>query len=51
MNKQPTRPAWYARLRYHHHQARQASAMIKGVFYAEFDNVAGPQIVFQAPYK
>ncbi|KAF1324737.1 Nitrogen permease regulator nlrg/npr2, partial [Globisporangium splendens] len=25
--------------------------MIKGVFYAEFDNVAGPQIVFQAPYK
>uniref|UniRef100_K3WCL8 Nitrogen permease regulator 2 n=1 Tax=Globisporangium ultimum (strain ATCC 200006 / CBS 805.95 / DAOM BR144) TaxID=431595 RepID=K3WCL8_GLOUD len=25
--------------------------MIKGVFYAEFDNVAGPQIVFQAPYN
>lgn len=23
--------------------------MIKGVFYSEFDNDAGPQIVFQAP--
>lgn len=27
------------------------ATMIKGVFYSEFDNVAGPQIVFQAPYK
>lgn len=25
--------------------------MIKGLFYGEFDNVAGPQIVFQAPPK
>lgn len=27
------------------------SKMIKGLFYSEFDNVAGPQIVFQAPHK
>ncbi|TMW65334.1 hypothetical protein Poli38472_007976 [Pythium oligandrum] len=24
-------------------------SMLKGVFYSEFDNIAGPQIVFQAP--
>jgi hypothetical protein len=25
--------------------------MIKGLFYSEFDNVAGPVILFQAPDK
>lgn len=24
---------------------------LRGLFYSEFDNIAGPQIVFQAPPK
>ena len=28
-----------------------ADVMIKGLFYSEFDNVAGPVILFQAPPK
>ena len=30
---------------------KYADVMIKGLFYSEFDNVAGPVILFQAPPK